>query len=70
MPATAAPTPQLTLAQTLASGLKRKQLPTHVDGIPVSVLLAPSAPQAPQDRPIASRKRVQVRPQLLNGLYS
>lgn len=54
----ASSTSQLTLAQTLSSGLKRKLLPTHIEGIPVSMIT--SAPVAPKDRPIVSPKRCQT----------
>lgn len=47
-----------TLAQTLSTGLKRKLTPTHIEGIPVSIL--ESAQKAPKDRPIVSPKRCQI----------
>lgn len=47
----------VTLAQTLSTGLKRKLTPTHVDGIPVSVL--ENSAKAPKDRPVVSPKRCQ-----------
>lgn len=59
-PSNTTPAGQTTLAQTLSStGQKRKLLPTHIDGIPLSILEPTQPGSDTKDRPIVSPKRCQ-----------